>query len=105
VQPTAQGWLWSDELGLYLGIDNQKLRLFTTGRVLVPLPEEDAIQQAQQERQRAEQERQRAEQERQRAEQAEQELLQEREQREQLLTKLRSLSPEQLKTLGLDLEE
>jgi predicted transposase YdaD len=54
---------------LYLGIDNQTLRLFTSGGGLVPLPEEDAMQQAQQERQRADQEQQRAEQERQRADQ------------------------------------
>ncbi len=97
MQSNAQGWLWSDELGLYLGIDDQKLRLFTTSGALVPLPEEDAIQQAEQERHRAEQERHRAE-------QAEQTLQQEREQRKQLLIKLRSLSPEQLQALGLDTE-
>ena len=98
IQPTTQGWLWSDELGLYLGIHDQQLRLFTPGGGLVPLPEEDALQQAEQERQRAEQERQRAE-------QAEQELQHQREQQEQLLAKLRSLSPEQLQALGLELPE
>jgi Uma2 family endonuclease len=97
IQSSAQGWLWSDELGLYLGIDDRTLRLFTTGGALVSLPEEDAIQQAAQERQRADQEQQRAD-------QAEQTLQEEREQREDLLAKLKSLPPEQLQALGLDLE-
>lgn len=83
IEPHTQGWLWSDELGLYLGIYDQKLRLFTPNGDLVPLPEEDAIQQAQQERERAEQERERAEQERERAEQ-------ERQRRERLEAFLRS---------------
>jgi Uma2 family endonuclease len=70
IQPNAQGWLWTNELGLYWGIDDdRKLRLFTSSGALAPLPEEAALQQVEQERQRAEQERQRAEQERQRAEQ------------------------------------
>ncbi|MGB8701195.1 MAG: Uma2 family endonuclease [Thermosynechococcaceae cyanobacterium] len=110
LQPNQRGWLWSDELGLYFGIEDRQLRLFTAGGTLVPLPEEDALEQAKQERQRAdqeqqraEQERQRAEQERQRAEQAEQTLQQERAQREALLLKLSSLSPEQRQALGLDL--
>jgi Uma2 family endonuclease len=74
IAPTPQNWLWSHQLGLYLGIDENKLRFFTPEGELVQLPEEAAQQQAEQERQRAEQERQRAEQERQRAERAEQEL-------------------------------
>jgi Uma2 family endonuclease len=123
IQPNPQNWLWSDELGYFLGIHAKQLRLFTAGGTLCPLPEEDAIEQAEQERQRAEQahhraeqerqraeqerqraeqERQRAEQERQRAEQAEQQLQQEREERSQLLEKLRSFTPEQRKALGLD---
>ena len=63
VQPTDQGWLWSQQLELYLGVFEQRLRFFTAQGELIPSPEE-----------RAEQERQRAEQERQRAEQAEQEI-------------------------------
>ncbi|MBF2075663.1 MAG: Uma2 family endonuclease [Synechococcales cyanobacterium C42_A2020_086] len=74
LQPTPQGWLWSQQLQLYLGLWDGKLRFFTPEGELVLLPEEDLSQQAEQERQRAEQERQRAEQERQRAEAAEQEL-------------------------------
>ncbi|MBW4467190.1 MAG: Uma2 family endonuclease [Pegethrix bostrychoides GSE-TBD4-15B] len=62
IQPRPQGWLWSDELGLFLGIHDQKLRLFTPGGSLVPLPEEDAMQRAEQEKQRADQEKQRREQ-------------------------------------------
>ncbi|NKB18866.1 MAG: Uma2 family endonuclease [Pseudanabaena sp. CRU_2_10] len=91
IQPTTQGWLWSDELGLYLGIHDQKLRLFTANETLLPLPEEDAIHQVEQERQRAER--------------AEQKLQQVQAQQEQLLSKLRSLSPEQIQSLGLDLPE
>ncbi|WP_088429272.1 Uma2 family endonuclease [Halomicronema hongdechloris] len=84
IQPTEQGWLWSQQLELYLGVNKNKLRFFTSDGELIPSPEELAAQEhqraeqehqrAEQERQRAEQERQRAEQERQRAEQAEQEL-------------------------------
>ncbi len=63
VQPTDQGWLWSQQLELYLGVFEQRLRFFTAQGELISSPEE-----------RADQERQRAEQERQRAEQAEQEI-------------------------------
>jgi Uma2 family endonuclease len=77
IQPHEQGWLWSQQLELYLGVFETKLRFFTPEGALIPSPEELAEQErqrAEQERQRAEQERQRAEQERQRAEQAEQEI-------------------------------
>jgi len=70
----AEGRLWSQQLKLYLGIDNNQLRFFTPDGVLVEDPENELQRQVESERQRAEQERQRAEQERQRAEQAEQEL-------------------------------
>lgn len=56
IQPSEQGWLWSQQLELYLGVFESRLRFFTTDGELIPAPEE------------------RAEQERQRAEQAEQEL-------------------------------
>ncbi len=78
--PTSQGWLWSQQLDLYLGVHDQQLRFFTAAGELILLPEramqqiaEEERQRANQAQQRAEQERQRAEQERQRAEQAEQE--------------------------------
>jgi Uma2 family endonuclease len=88
IAPNARNWLWSDELGLFLGVHETKLRLFSAGGTLLLLLEEDAIQQAEQERQRADL--------------AEQQLQQEREARSQLLEKLRSLPPEQRKALGLE---
>jgi Uma2 family endonuclease len=72
IQPDATGWRWSEELGLYLGIDAGKLRYFTPEREIVPTPEEAnllEIKRAELEAQRAEQETQRAELEFQRAEQ------------------------------------
>ena len=57
IVPNEQGWLWSDELQLYLGIVSEKLRFFTPEAELVLTPEE--AEQGQ--RQRAEGERQRAE--------------------------------------------
>jgi len=55
--------------------------------------------------QRAEQERSRAEQERSRAEQAEQQLERELQRRKQLIEQLKTLSPEQLQALGIDLDD
>ncbi|MCC5637863.1 Uma2 family endonuclease [Nostoc sp. CHAB 5844] len=55
LEPNAQGWLWSQQLELYLGIYQDKLRFFTAEGELVPTPEEVAYQQTQ----RAEQEKQR----------------------------------------------
>ena len=37
-----QGHLWSQQLGLYLGIDQNQLRFFTSEGQLVPTPEETA---------------------------------------------------------------
>lgn len=53
--PTPAGWLWSQQLELYLGIHAEELRFFTTTGELVLLPEEAMQQEAEQERQRAEQ--------------------------------------------------
>ncbi|MBD2450171.1 Uma2 family endonuclease [Nostoc sp. FACHB-152] len=47
LEPNAQGWLWSQQLDLYLGIDQDKLRFFTAEAELVPTPEEVAYQQTQ----------------------------------------------------------
>jgi hypothetical protein len=63
IEPTQQGWLWSQQLELYLGLVDNKLRFFSPQGELIPSPEE-----------LAEQERQRAEQAQQRAEQAEAEI-------------------------------
>ncbi len=59
---SIQGWLWSQQLELYLGIYEGQLRFFTLDGQLVLLGEEQEYQRAEQEYQRAEQERQRAEQ-------------------------------------------
>jgi Uma2 family endonuclease len=100
ISPTAQGWLWSEQLGLYLGIHNEKLRYFTPDGTLIPNFEEETQRQEQvitavQERLQqtqiwAETERQRAETERQRAEQAEASILEEQQKNERLMDYLRS---------------
>jgi Uma2 family endonuclease len=59
-----QGWLWSEQLGLWLGVYEARLRLFTEAGQCIPTPEEAAEQECQlkeQERQLKEQEQQRAE--------------------------------------------
>ncbi len=42
IEANESGWLWSQELGLYLGIYEEKLRYFTPEGDLVPTPEESA---------------------------------------------------------------
>ncbi|BAU11874.1 hypothetical protein LEP3755_23770 [Leptolyngbya sp. NIES-3755] len=64
IEPTEDGRLPSEQLGLELGIHDRQLRWFTAGD-LIPFPEEVERQRTEQEHQRAEQEHQRAEQERQ----------------------------------------
>lgn len=46
--------LWSQQLGLYLGIHESKLRFFSADGKLIPTPAE-AAQQEQEQRQKAEQ--------------------------------------------------
>ncbi|OCR02188.1 hypothetical protein BCD67_06090 [Oscillatoriales cyanobacterium USR001] len=77
------GRLWSEVLGLYLGIYDRKLRYFTQDGQLVPTPEEAAWQAQEQ----AEQAQEQAEQAQRRAEQAE-------ERAERLATQLRTLGIE-----------
>ena len=63
LEPNEQGWLWSQQLQLYLGIHTRQLRFFTAEGELVPTPEEVALQETQkavQATQRAQQEAQRA---------------------------------------------
>ena len=65
IEPSEQGWLWSEQLGFYLGINQRQLRYFTPEGELVPTPEEaakQAQQQAEQAQKQAEQERQKAKQ-------------------------------------------
>jgi Uma2 family endonuclease len=87
LQATSQGLLWSQQLNLYLGVYEDKLRFFTSEGELVPTPEEVA----EQEMQRAEQEKQRAEQEKQHAEQEKQRAEQEKQKSDRLSAKLREL--------------
>ncbi|MBD2502055.1 Uma2 family endonuclease [Anabaena azotica] len=47
LQPDEQGYLWSQQLGLYLGVHQGLLRFFTADRQLVPTPEETADQRQQ----------------------------------------------------------
>ncbi|MDD1414016.1 Uma2 family endonuclease [Dolichospermum sp. ST_con] len=71
LEPNEKGHLWSEQLGLYLGIKQGLLRYFTSAGELVPTPEETAeeetkktaiqVQKAEIESQRAEIEFQRAE--------------------------------------------
>ncbi|MBD2194539.1 MULTISPECIES: Uma2 family endonuclease [Calothrix] len=80
IEANSDGWLWSQQLELYLGIEQEKLRFFTAEGQLAVTPQELA----EQEEQRAEQEKQRAEQEKQRAEQ-------EKQRSDRLAAKLREL--------------
>lgn len=50
LEPNPQGWLWSQQLELFLGVEQENLRFFTAGGELVPTPKEVA----EQEKQRAE---------------------------------------------------
>ena len=114
IQLNNQGWRWSQELELYLGVYEHQLRYFTTNGERVPTPQEAEIQeqlvarqaqlqaqqaesqvqqaesQAQQAQLQAQQERERVQQERERAQQ-------ERERAERLAQRLRELGidPEQ----------
>ncbi|MBW4552179.1 MAG: Uma2 family endonuclease [Aphanocapsa sp. GSE-SYN-MK-11-07L] len=54
IAPTESGWLWSEQLELYLGIHERQLRWFSAEGQLIPLPEEQAQQAEAQERQRSE---------------------------------------------------
>ncbi|MGH1396417.1 MAG: Uma2 family endonuclease [Trichormus sp.] len=54
LQANAQGYLWSHQLGLYLGVYDGLLRFFTQDGQLVPTPEETA-EQAQQQAEQAQQ--------------------------------------------------
>ena len=47
IEPTDRGWLWSDRLGLFLGIYQQQLRYFNREAELIPTPAEVAKQERQ----------------------------------------------------------
>ncbi|MGB8702064.1 MAG: Uma2 family endonuclease [Thermosynechococcaceae cyanobacterium] len=44
LRPNAQGWLWSEVLGLFLGVSDGQLRYFTAEGQLIPTPLEAANQ-------------------------------------------------------------
>lgn len=44
IEPNSIGWLWSQQLNLYLGVHEKKLRYFTKEGQLIPTPEEVAEQ-------------------------------------------------------------
>lgn len=44
LEPNNQGWLWSQQLELFLGIHQNQLRFFTPEGQLVPTPEEVATE-------------------------------------------------------------
>jgi Uma2 family endonuclease len=74
LQPTEKGYLWSQQLGLYLGMHQGLLRFFTADGQLVPTPEETAQQTEQ------------------KLEQVEQKAQQEAEKAKRLAAKLRELN-------------
>jgi Uma2 family endonuclease len=47
ILPNEQGWLWSQQLELFLGVHDERLRFITPEGELIPSPEELAEQQSQ----------------------------------------------------------
>ena len=108
IQLNNQGWRWSQELELYLGVYENQLRYFTANGERVPTPQEAEIQeqlvarqaqlqaqqagsQAQQAQLQAEQEREPAQEAESQAQQAQLQVQQERERGERLAQRLREL--------------
>ena len=83
LEPNTQGWLWSQQLELFLGVHESQLRFFTPENQLVSTPEE----RAKVARQQAEAAQEQAEAERQQKELAQQRV-------EQLLARLKELGIE-----------
>ena len=90
IDPCAAGRLWSEELELYLGVQDRRLRYFDAQGQLVLAPEEDAAQ-AQQQAQQAQQQAQQAQQQ---AQQAQQQAQQAQYRADRLAEQLRSLGIE-----------
>ncbi len=59
LEANERGWLWCQQLQLYFGIYDSKLRLFTDDEQLLPTPQEVVVKE-QKQRQEAEQQRQEA---------------------------------------------
>ncbi|MFE1743916.1 Uma2 family endonuclease [Coleofasciculus sp. H7-2] len=104
IEPNPQGWLWSQQLELYLGIHQRKLRFFTTEGQLLPIPEEVAIEvqrQAEEERQQKELAQATVEEERQQKELAQATAEEERQQKELAQARVEQLAAK-LRELGID---
>jgi len=70
ITPNTQGWMWSEVMGLFLGIHDRQLRYFSLEGALLPTPQESAhheMQKAKQEKQKADLEKQKADLEKQKA--------------------------------------
>ncbi len=93
--PTQSGWLWSQQLGLYLAVYLGKLRFFTPDGQLIMLPEDEANQQLQQANQQLQQTNQQLQQANQQLEQTNQQLEQERQRAAILVERLRSAGIEE----------
>ncbi|MBO1057901.1 MAG: Uma2 family endonuclease [Dolichospermum sp. JUN01] len=102
IEPNPQGLLWSQQLNLYLGVHDGKLRYFLPEGQLMLTPEEYGVQATQRAEQQtqlteeatklAEEQAQRAEQQTQRAEQQTQRAEQQTQLAERLAAKLRELN-------------
>jgi Uma2 family endonuclease len=94
IELSEQGWRWSEELGLFLGVRNRVLRYFQLDGTLVPTPQEAELQ----ERSRTERAEQRANIATQQASMANQQAIEERQRKQQLMDYLRSIGvdPEQI---------
>ncbi|MGK7930006.1 MAG: Uma2 family endonuclease [Microcystaceae cyanobacterium] len=120
IEPNAQGWLWSKELGLYLGLYEKELRYLTPDGELVLKSEEYTLKERQQKelaqqreaeerqqkelaQQREAEERQQKEYERQQKELAQQREAEERQQKELAEQKLAEMNA-RLKELGIELD-
>lgn len=90
ISANDNGWRWSEECGLYLGVENRQLRYFTADGQLVPTPAEAALQ-AQQEKLQAQQV----------TLQAQQITLQERQEKEMVQQRAAQLA-ERLRSLGIN---
>jgi Uma2 family endonuclease len=108
IPTTSANQRWSEELGLYLGVEQGKLRYFTPSGQLIPTPQEAALQdmaiaesaqqQAQQAKNEAQQAQHEAQQAKNEAQQAQNEAQQEKLRADTLAAYLRSLgiNPEQI---------
>jgi hypothetical protein len=83
IEPNASGWLWSQQLELFVGVHQSKLRFFSPDEQLIPTPQE----RAEEEQRQKELAQQQAEAERQQRELAQQRV-------EELLAKLKELGAE-----------